>query len=485
MPPNDKPAIMPNDKSLPAKKAAEATQKLVVPLEAQGGVAPKKAKPPVPDDHEFMRDVDAATLQAPGALVHGVLWAAAAFIVSAIVWASVSYVGETTVGEGKVIPSSQVQVVQNLEGGIVSEIKVGVGDIVRKNQVLMVIDDTRYTSSFKENKGKNDALLARVARLNAEVSGSAFSLSDQFRRANPELVEREFSLYRTRQAEFAANTAALKQQIDQRTQELREKRSRIGQITASLDLVNKELTLSAPLVKHGALSEVELLRLERQSNDLKGELDSTKINIPRLESAVAEMTNKLEGYKAKFRGDAQAELNQVRAEQDSLSATGVALKDRVERAVVRSPVTGSVKSLKINTVGGVVQPGSELLEIVPLEDTLLIEAKIKPRDIAFLRPGQDASVKITAYDFSLYGGFSAKVENISADTVVNEKTQESYYLVRVRTTSAIPTGGHTKEPLAIMPGMTATVHIKTGEKSLMSYMLKPIIKTKELAFRER
>jgi membrane fusion protein, adhesin transport system len=483
MPPNDSPATMPKDLQPKGEaKPAGGVPKTGMPIEALAGKALKK--PAVPDDAEFMRDVDAATLQAPSPVLHGILWATLAFVIAAIVWASMSYVGETTVGEGKVIPSSQVQVVQNLEGGIISEIKVGVGDMVRKNQVLMLIDDTRYTSSFQENKGKNDALAARVARLTAEVSGSSFSMPEQFRRQNPDLVEREFNLYRSRQAEFTANTAAIKQQIDQRTQELREKRTRLGQIQTSLDLVNKELTLSAPLVKHGALSEVELLRLERQSNDLKGELESTKINIPRLELAVGEMTNKLEGYRAKFRADAQAELNQVRAEQESLAATGVALKDRVERAVVRSPMNGTVKSLKINTVGGVVQPGSELLEIVPAEDNLLVEAKIKPRDIAFLRPGQEASVKITAYDFSIYGGFPAKVENISADTVLNEKTQESFYLVRVRTTSTIPAHGG-KDPLAIMPGMTATVHIKTGEKNLMQYMLKPIIKTKELAFRER
>jgi adhesin transport system membrane fusion protein len=393
-------------------------------------------------------------------------------------------IGETTVGEGKVIPSSQVQVVQNLEGGIVSEIRVAIGDAVQKNQVLMVIDDTRYVSSFTENKAKNDALRAKIARLNAEVSGSALELPAAIRKENPDLAEREITLYRSRQAEFLANTAALKQQIDQRSQELREKRTRLTQINTSLELLDKELTMSRPLVKQGAMSEVELLRLERQVNDLRGELDSTKINIPRLESAVSEMRSKLEGYTAKFRGDALAELNQARAEQEGYAATGVALKDRVERAIVRSPVNGTIKTLKINTVGGVVQPGSDLLEIVPLEDSLLIEAKIKPRDIAFLRPGQDALVKVTAYDFSIYGGFPGKLENISADTMLNEKTQESYYLVRVRTESSIPSRGDGK-PLAIMPGMTATVHIKTGEKTFLHYILKPILKTKELAFRER
>ena len=435
------------------------------------------------EDIDFMAEKSAAAMQGPPEYAHFVLWTAFAFVIAFIVWAAYANIGETTVGEGKVIPSSQVQVVQNLEGGIISEIKVKVGDVVRKNQVLMLIDDTRYASSFQENKAKNDALGAKIARLTAEVSGQPFIVSAQIRKENPDLAERESTLYRSRQAEFNANTAAFRQQIDQRTRELDEKRGRLKQIAASLEFLRRELAMSRPLVKQGAMSEVEILRLERQENDLKGELDSTRITIPRLESAVAEGRSKLESYTAKFRGDALAELNQVRAEQEGTSATSVALKDRVERAVVRSPVTGTIKTVKVTTIGGVVQPGSDLLEIVPLEDSLLVEARVLPRDIAFLRPGQEALVKITAYDFSIYGGFPAKLEQISADTILDEKKTESYYLVQVRTTSNTP--ARSSKTLAIIPGMTATVHIQTGEKTFLQYLLKPIIKTKEMAFRER
>lgn len=435
------------------------------------------------EDIDFMGETAAAAMQGPPAYSHGLLWGMLAFVVVFFVWAGFANIGETTVGDGKVIPSSQVQVVQNLEGGIVSEIKVKVGDIVRKNQVLILIDDTRYASSFQENKAKNDALSAKIARLTAEVSGKPFDLPQRVRQENPDLADRELTLYRSRQAEFAANTSVFNQQIDQRSRELQEKRGRLVQINTSLEFLDKELAMSRPLVKQGAMSEVELLRLERQANDLKGELDSTRISIPRLESAVSEARQKLESYVAKFRADALAELNQVRAEQEGTAATSVALKDRVERAVVRSPVNGTVKSVKVTTIGGVVQPGSELMEIVPLEDNLLVEARVKPRDIAFLRPGQEALVKITAYDFSIYGGFPAKLEHISADSITDEKKNESYYLVQVRTTSSIPAGRHA--PLAIIPGMTATVHIQTGEKTFLHYLLKPIIKTKEMAFRER
>lgn len=435
------------------------------------------------DDIEFMRETSAAALQGAPVYTHAVVWGAVLFVIAFFVWAAHANIGETTVGDGKVIPSTQIQVIQNLEGGIVSDIMVKVGDVVRKNQVLMVIDDTRYASSFQENKAKSDALQAKIARLNAEIAGRNFDLPARFKKDNPDLAERELTLYRSRQAEYNANTSVFRQQINQRSQELTEKRGRLTQIRTSLELLDRELMMSRPLVKQGAMSEVELLRLERQVNDLKGELESTRITIPRLEAAVSEGRSKLDSYAAKFRADALGELNAARAEQEGTGAVGVALKDRVERAVVRSPVNGTVKSVKVTTRGGVVQPGSELLEIVPLEDNLLVEARVKPSDIAYLRPGQEALVKITAYDFSIYGGFPAKLEYISADTITDEKKGESYYLVQVRTTSSAPAGSD--KPLAIIPGMTATVHIQTGEKTFLHYLLKPVIKTKEMAFRER
>src|SRR4030095_13731411 len=292
-------------------------------------VKPANAPPKLDrrEDIEFMGETAAAALQGPPVYSHVLIWGTVAFVGVFIAWAAYATLGETTVGEGKVIPSSQVQVVQNLEGGIVSDIKVRIGDVVRKNQVLMLIDDTRYASSFQENKVKSDALTAKIARLSAEVNGRNFELPAKFTKDNPDLAERELTLFRSRQAEVNANTAAFRQQIDQRTQELREKRGRLTQIQASLDLLNKELAMSRPLVKAGAMSEVELLRLERQQNDLVGELESTKITIPRLDSAVSEAKNKLESYIAKFRNDALGELNQVRAEQEGSAATGVALKD--------------------------------------------------------------------------------------------------------------------------------------------------------------
>jgi adhesin transport system membrane fusion protein len=444
----------------------------------------KTAKPQQREqDLDYMSETSAAALQGPPRLTHVVLWGALIFIIAFFIWAAFANIGETTVGEGKVIPAGQIQVVQNLEGGIVSDIKVKVGDVVRKDDTLLVIDDTRYVASATETTAKDSALQAKIARLTAEVNGSAFIVPAAVASANPDLVRREQDLYRTRQAEFHANTSALRQQIEQRSQEIVEKRGRVKQITSSLAILNKTIAMMRPVVKDGAMSEMELLAKEREANDLKGELDSANVNIPRLEGAVAEARNKLQSYEAKFRSDALAELNQARSDQQGTEATGVAMKDRVARAIVKSPVNGTIKTVKVTTVGGVVQPGSDIVEIVPTEQSLVIEARIKPKDIAFLRPNQDALVKLTAYDFSIYGGFPAKLEYIGADTVLDEKKQDSYYLVRVRTTTNEPRRGG--KSLAIIPGMTATVHIQTGEKTFLQYLLKPIIKTTELAFRER
>ncbi len=259
-------------------------------------------------------------------------------------------------------------------------------------------------------------------------------------------------------------------------------RSRRAQLGRSHGLVSKELAMSAPLAKDGAISEVELLRLERSVSDIRGELDAATHGIPRAEAALNEVERKIEEVKLGFRAKAMTELSDTQAELASLGASIGALEDRVTRTLVRSPVHGIVKQLKIATIGGVVQPGMDLVEVVPLDDSLLVEARIRPSDIAFLHPNQPATVKLTAYDYSIYGGLSAQLEHISADTLTDEEG-ESYYLIHVRTRR--DQLGNGREPLKIIPGMTATVDILTGEKTVLQYLLKPVLKARERALRER
>lgn len=434
------------------------------------------------EDIDFMTEQNAASLIWPHFFAHALLWAVLAIIIIGLTWASLATVDEITTGEGKVVPSSQIQIIQNLEGGIVSKTMVQVGQVVRKGQLLMQLDKTRFSSSDEENQGKLDSLQAKITRLTAEAYNKPFEAPPQLLKTKPEIVEHEQSLYIARQQELNSNASVLQQQAGQRSQEIIEKRAREVQLQQSLKLVTQELAITRPLMQQGVASEVEVLRLERQVNDLKGDLDSTRIAIPRLSASVQEIRNKIEGLHIKFRSDAMIELSQARNEFASSSAIDIAIGDRLARTSIRSPVNGIIKQIKVNTVGGVTQPGMELMEIVPIEDNLLIEARVRPSDIAFLRPGQEAMVKISAYDYSIFGGFPAVLELISADTIANEKG-EAFYLITVRTKANNLT--RSNEQMPIIPGMLATVDIKTGKKTVLDFIIKPIIKTKERALRER
>ena len=429
-----------------------------------------------------MREYQVLIQQDRAIFGHLIIWFSLLFFVVAGVWANYAMLDEVTRGVGKVIPSSHVQVVQNLEGGIVSELLVKAGDVVDSGQILLRIDDTRFASSFRESQVKAQGLQAKIARLSAESQEIAFQIPKELPAEQRDVFQNEFSLAQSRQKEVQATLNILQQQKNQKQHEIGELRSKVGQLQRSYELVLKELRLTEPLVKKGLASEVELLRLQRQVSELKGGLDSTRLSIPRAESSVSETDRKMEELGVNFRTNAISELNDNKAELSRITQSNFALEDRVTRTAVRSPVRGTVKQVKVTTVGGVVQPGMDLIEIVPLEDKLLIEAQIRPADIAFLHPNQPAMVKLTAYDFSIFGGLPAHLEHISADSITNERG-ESFFLIRVRTERKYL--GAEDKPLPIMSGMTASVDILTGKKSLLDYLLKPIKKAHDQALRER
>jgi len=434
-------------------------------------------------DVEFMNDTTAAVLMQTPRGGRLILWMVFLFLLFALLWANWAELDEVTKGVGKVIPSSQVQIIQNLEGGILSSLLVAEGDAVEKNQILLQIDDTRFSSSLRETQLQFWALKAKAARLQAESEGKEFIAPTDYLEKHPELVNQELTLFKSRQKQLATNRGILSDQMDQMRQEIAELRAKQSQLGRSLSLLSKELRLSQPLVDAGAISEVEVLRLERQVNELRGELESTTLAIPRAKSRLEEAEKKVSEIVIRFRNEAHTELNEVLAELSQLQETSVALEDRVKRTAVRSPVKGTVKQMLVNTVGGVIQPGMELMAIVPLEDSLLIEAKVGPKDIAFLHPGQKAIVKLTAYDFAIYGALEGKVEHISADTIKEEREDESYYLVRVRTEMNYL--GTPESGLPIIPGMQAEVDILTGKKTVLEYLMKPILRAKGRALRER
>ncbi|AMK77950.1 MULTISPECIES: HlyD family type I secretion periplasmic adaptor subunit [Methylomonas] len=436
------------------------------------------------EDQDFLSDVNAANLYELPLQSHLILWFFAAFVAVSLVWAGFASLDEVTRGEGKTIPSSQVQVVQNLEGGIVSEILVQEGQLVDKDQVLLQLDQVRFASSFKEAKLKYYELLANTARLNAEINGTPLAIPEEVLKNAPQIAENVRQLLVSKQNEIRSNSDIFAEQVRQKEQEIIEIQSKSDQLARSYKLLQDEVKMSEPLVADGAMSQVELLRLQRAANDLKGDLNSANLAMPRLRSSLDEARNKLAEIKIRYKTEALKELNEVKAELDRTSESAVALEDRVSRTRVLSPVKGTVKRIKVATVGGVIQPGMDLLEIVPLEDQLLIEAKIRPADIAFLRPGQKAVVKLSAYDFSIYGGLDASLEHISADSIPGEKKDEdNYYLIRLRTAkNYLEKGG---ERLEIIAGMTAEVDILTGKKTVLDYLLKPILKARDRALRER
>jgi membrane fusion protein, adhesin transport system len=428
-------------------------------------------------------EVNKALIEDAPRVVRLTIWAIIGFFLFLLLWANFAVIDEVTKGDGKAIPSSKLQKIQNLEGGIVAELFVREGQIVEAGAPLIRLDDTRFQSNVGETEADRLSMLLRVERLSAEVDDRPLSFPDDVMKAVPGQAASEKSLYESRRQQLHDEIGGLQEQLIQRQQELREFTSKQAQYRSGLALQRQEINMSEPLVAQGAVSPVEVLRLKRAEVETRGQLDATTLAIPRAESAIKEVQRKIDETRGKFRSEALTQLNEARTDLNKAKATGKALEDRVSRTLVTSPVRGIVKQLLVNTIGGVIQPGSDMVEIVPLDDTLLVEAKIRPQDIAFLHPGQEAIVKFTAYDYTIYGGLKAKLEQIGADTITDEDKKTTYYMIKLRTDRSHL--GTDEKPLLIIPGMVASVDIITGKKTILSYLLKPIIKARSEALHER
>ncbi|RON71832.1 HlyD family type I secretion periplasmic adaptor subunit [Pseudomonas fluorescens] len=428
-------------------------------------------------------EVNKALIEDAPRVVRLTIWAIIGFFVFLMLWANFAVIDEVTKGDGKAIPSSKIQKIQNLEGGIVAELFVKEGQIVEAGAPLIRLDDTRFASNVGETEADRQSMLLRVERLSAEVDDRPLNFPEDVVKAVPGQAKSEESLYISRRQQLHDEIGGLQEQLIQRQQELREFTSKQAQYRQQLGLQRQEINMSEPLVAQGAVSPVEVLRLKRAEVETRGQLDATTLAIPRAESAIKEVQRKIDETRGKFRSEALTQLNEARTDLNKAQATGKALEDRVSRTLVTSPVRGIVNKLLVNTIGGVIQPGSDMVEIVPLDDTLLVEAKIRPQDIAFLHPGQEAIVKFTAYDYTIYGGLKAQLEQIGADTITDEDKKTTYYMIKVRTERSHL--GTDEKPLLIIPGMVASVDIITGKKSVLSYLLKPIIRARAEALHER
>ncbi len=437
------------------------------------------------DDLQFMSSLSEAILAKSPSASKTILWLVTIAVFWAIVWASQAEIDERTRAQGQIIPSNRVQIIQNLEGGIVSSILVHEGSLVNKGDVLVKIENKGFNSSFGESRLKLNELKAKSIRLKAEANNKPFRVDKNLYK-NDKDMEKEINfekrLYQSHKAQLNQTLQILKEQLNQRRSELRELSGKIDQLEHTYSLMQNELDIMKPLVSKGLVSQVEFLQTRRQATQIQGELDSARLSLPRIRSTIKETNKKIKEAKLVFMNKARAELNEITAEMARISETQTSLKDRVQRTDVRSPVKGTVSRLMVNTISGVIKPGEDIAEIVPIDDTLVAEVKVKPKDVAFLRIGMKAMVKLTAYDFSIYGGLTGKVTNVGADTVTNKKG-ESYYLVRIKTDkNHLGTDSH---PLPIRAGMVVSADILTGKKTVLDYLLKPILKAKQNALSER
>lgn len=408
------------------------------------------------------------------------LWGALLAVVVLLIWACFGHIDEVVRGQGKVVPSRQVQVIQSLDGGIVEEILVRPGEHIELGQVLLRIDPTRFTSSLGESKAEVLALKAKAARLEALATGDVFKVPEDVMRDAPQIVQMERRFWETKTQELETTISIARDQLNQRQQELRETAANRDQATSSCSLTSEELAVTRPLLKSGAVSEVDLLRLQRDVARFCGEAKAAGAQIGRIQAAIQEAQRKVQEAELNVRNLARVELSETKSKLSTLEQGQLALADRVKLAEVRSPVRGTVNTLMVNTVGGVVQPGKDILDIVPMDDSLLLEVQVNPKDIGFLHFGQKAEVKFTAYDFAIYGGLTGKVEQIGANTITDERGN-SYYIVKVRT-DKVHVGDNSRP---IIPGMQAEVHVLTGRRTLMQYLLKPILRAKANALTER
>lgn len=433
-------------------------------------------------DYEFMHSLSSAVLISTPRKIRMIMYFWVVAIAMFVAWAYFAQIDEIARGDGDIVPSGENQMIQNLEGGIIEEILVKEGQVVEKDQLLIKIDNQKSQSSFSTNAIKADALDAKIVRLTAEASGQSFNVSKDMMQRIPQFIENEKSLYDTNQQQLNSKLNALKEQLIQKKQELSEAKSSRNSMKESLKFINAEVRMTKPMVAKGVRSRIDYLKLQREANEVEEKYNSARLAIPRLNSGIKEVQSTIEETMFIYKSDAKLKLNEAVSELRGYRANSTALHDQVKRTLVRAPMKGIIQKLFIHTRGGVIQPGADILEIVPTDSTLLVEVKIKPSDIAFIYFGQKAIVKFSAYDFAIYGGLEGEVVLISADTITDQK-ENVFYTVRIKTNkNYLERQG---KQLRIIPGMTVSVDIITGRKSVLDYILKPILKTKQYTFTER
>ena len=436
-----------------------------------------------PTDLEYMSEVDKALQSRGHPLAYILSLSVLAFFVVFLVWASWARLDEVTRGMGQVIPSQRTQEIQNLEGGILETMFVREGQEVEEGQPLAKLSPRILEANLREAQARMRENEIAIIRLQAEIEGKEPVYSEDLQKEFPDAVRDQMSAYRARMAQYSSEADALESQIEQRNSEVEESLAKKQQIEENLRITIERRNMVEPLVRQQIYSRLDYLQIVQQIAGLNGDLKAVLQTIERSRSAVNEARQRLNTRQTEIVAVATDEMSKRRAENASLQENVAAIQDRLGRTAIVSPMRGTVKRILINTVGGVLKPGDTILEIVPLDDTLLVEARIQPTDIGFIKNDQKAVIKLTAYDFSIYGGLEGFVEDISADSI-EDKRGEPYFQVKLRTTKSSLVSREGKE-LPIKPGMQASVDIITGEKTVLAYLLKPITKARQNALTER
>lgn len=434
-------------------------------------------------DLAFMSSLSQAALEKPTWSSRLLVWVIFLVVGWLIYWSHLAQLDQLVRGEGRVVPSSRIQVVQNLEGGIVERLFFAEGDQVREGEVLLQLDSTQFTSSFDEKSLELLALRAKALRLLAEADAkNQLILPTEFdSNFEQEVYFRELELYRNRQRQLQTSTRIVEEQKSQHRTELDNALEQEKQLAESHQLLLDEIEMLRPMVRRGIAPEIDLLRLRREANDTFGKLNAVRESIPRYRSLISESRARIEETQQKFSNEAQENLNLTLAQIAQLESLQLALEDKVIRTSIRAPVSGVISELRVSSLGEVVQAGSDIVKIVPKDDYLVIETRIQPSDIGFIKPGLAARVRFTAYDFSIHGALDARVERVSADTLTDEEGN-TYYLARIRTDKNYLGPSHA--PLPLMAGMQASVDVIVGQQRVLDYLLKPLLKTKDIALRE-
>ncbi|EED33926.1 HlyD family secretion protein [gamma proteobacterium NOR5-3] len=422
---------------------------------------------------------DRAAIEQEPLRARGMLYGIALVVVLLIVWATFAEVDTVTRGQGKVIPSQQVQVVGSQDGGVIREILIREGDTVKAGDLLLRLDQTRSQATLGENRVELQGLTIKAARLRAMVDNAEFAPTPQMLTALPDVADQERELHESSVTALRVEQDIARQQLEQRSEELSELKARESQLATEQRLAQQELTVTEPMVASGAVSQVEILRLQREVNRAGGELAQTQAQIKRVSAAIAEAQGRVNAVQLEFSNEAREQLTDTLTRINALTEAAAGLSDRVSQTNLTAPVSGTINQLYFNTVGGVVLPGRDIVELIPADDTLLLEVRVRPQDIAFIAAGQRANVKVTAYDFVVYGGLEGRVEQIAADTVLDEEGN-AFYEVLVRTEQS-----DFGPDSPIIPGMTVEVDVITGKKTVLAYLMKPVLRAHQRALSER